>query len=98
MNNAALSASPRASNRLTRRREGAEIGSAVLIRLVGRGCTRRRKRTPRATRQTQTILDKTHQHPCWSVVSVPIRVLFRHPLLPNRAQSDRLRQYSGRSV
>ncbi len=50
----ARSASSRASNRLTRRRGGAEIGSAVLTIPVGRCCTRRRKRAPRATRRSQT--------------------------------------------
>ena len=44
---------PRASNRLTQRRGGAERGSAVLTRPAGRGCTRCRKQAPRATRQFQ---------------------------------------------
>jgi hypothetical protein len=45
---------PRASDRLMRRRESAEIESAVLTRTVGQGCNRRRKRVPCTTRQTQT--------------------------------------------
>jgi hypothetical protein len=53
----AYSASPRASNRLTRRREGAESGSAVLIRSVGQGCIRRRKQAPRATRRIGTMVN-----------------------------------------
>jgi len=50
--------------------EGAERRSAALTRPVGLGCTCRRKRAPRAIRQVQTIPDKTHQHPRWSVASV----------------------------
>ena len=53
----ACSASPRASNRLTRRRRGAESGSAVLIRSVGQGCIRRRKQAPRATRRIGTMVN-----------------------------------------
>ena len=65
---------------------GAERRSAGLARSAPRALrhdtpcpnTRRQKRALRATRQTPTIPDKTHQHhPCSSVVSVSIRGLFR---------------------
>ena len=67
-------------------RGGAERRSAGLARSAPRALrhdtpcpnTRRQKRALRATRQTPTIPDKTHQHhPCSSVVSVSIRGLFR---------------------
>ncbi len=50
--------------------------------------TCRRKRALRVPRQTQTIPDKTHQHPCPSVASVPIRVLFQRPR-PARSGAER---------
>jgi len=50
----ACSASLRASDWLTRRREGAERGSAALTQPIGRGCTRRRTRASRALRQART--------------------------------------------
>jgi len=82
-----------ASDRLTRRRGEKErrsrkvcasraTASHAEATSSGRGTpcpnTRRQKRALRATRQTPTIPDKTHQHhPCSSVVSVSIRGLFR---------------------
>ncbi len=50
-------------------RGGAEIGSAVLIRSVGRGCTRRRKRVPRDTAGP----DYSRQNSSTSALIRPIR-------------------------
>ena len=67
----ACSTSLSASDWLTRRREGAERGIAVLTRPVGQGCTRRRKRAPRAMRQTRTRVNVSEN--CYNPVCTSCR-------------------------
>ena len=68
----ACSTSLSASDWLTRRREGAERGIAVLTRPVGQGCTRRRKRAPRAMRQTRTRVNVSEN--CYNPVCTSSRI------------------------